>query len=40
VAVGQFAGEGIVRPLAAVLVVLSALWFGALAASRVEKLDS
>jgi len=40
VPVGRFAGEGIVRPLAAVLVVVSALWFGALAASRVEKPDS
>jgi hypothetical protein len=37
VPVGQFAGEGVVRPLAAVVVVLAALWFGALAASRAEK---
>jgi len=27
----------VLRPLAAVIVVLAALWFGALAASRVEK---
>ena len=32
-----FANENVLRPLAAVIVVLAALWFGALAASRVEK---
>jgi len=32
-----FANENVLRPLAAVIVVLSALWFGALAASRAEK---
>jgi hypothetical protein len=35
--VGQFANENLLRPLAAVFVVLGTLWFGALAASRVEK---
>jgi hypothetical protein len=37
VPVEQFADESLLRPLAAVVVVLAALWFGALAASRVEK---
>jgi hypothetical protein len=32
-----FANENVLRPLAAVIVVLAALWFGALAASRAEK---
>ena len=35
--VGQFANESLLRPLAAVFVVLGALWLAALAASRVEK---
>ena len=35
--VEQFGNENLLRPLAAVVVVLAALWFGALAASRVEK---
>ena len=33
----EFANESLLRPLAAVLVVLAALWFSALAASRVER---
>jgi len=37
VPVEQFTNERLVRPLAAVIVVLAALWFGALGASRVEK---
>jgi hypothetical protein len=37
VPVGQFANGSLLRSLSAVVVVLSALWFGALAASRVEK---
>jgi hypothetical protein len=37
VPVGEFANESLLRPLAAVVVVLAALWFGALAASRVER---
>jgi hypothetical protein len=37
VPVGQFANESLLRPLAAVFVVLGTLWFAALAASRVEK---
>jgi hypothetical protein len=37
VPVDQFASGSLLRPLSAVLVVLAALWFGALAASRVEK---
>ena len=40
VPVDQFASGSLLRPLSAVLVVLSALWFGALAASRVEKQDA
>jgi hypothetical protein len=32
--------EGLLRPLAAMLVVLAALWFAALAASRVERATS
>lgn len=32
-----FDDQGLVRPLAAILVVLAALWFAALAASRVER---
>jgi hypothetical protein len=32
----DFANESLLRPLAAVLVVMAALWFAALAASRVE----
>lgn len=32
-----FGNEGLLRPLAATLVVLAALWFSALAASRVER---
>jgi hypothetical protein len=35
--VGFDAGSDLVRPLAAILVVLAALWFAALAASRVER---
>ena len=35
--VGQFTDESTLRPLAAVVVVHAALWFGALAASGVEK---
>jgi hypothetical protein len=34
----DFANESLLRPLAAVLVVLAALWFAALAASRVERM--
>ena len=34
-----FENEGLLRPLAATLVVLAALWFAALAASRVERLS-
>jgi hypothetical protein len=37
VPVGQFASGSLLRPLAAVLVVVATLWFGALAASRVER---
>ena len=37
VPVADFDNESVLRPLAAVIVVLAALWFGALAASRVEK---
>lgn len=37
VPIGSFADETLLRPLAAVLVVLAALWFSALAASRVER---
>jgi hypothetical protein len=33
----DFANESLLRPLGAVFVVLAALWFGALAASRVER---
>jgi hypothetical protein len=33
----DFANESLLRPLAAVLVVMAALWFAALAASRVER---
>jgi hypothetical protein len=36
--VGFDFGNDLVRPLAAILVVLAALWFAALAASRVERL--
>lgn len=35
----DFADESLLRPLAAVLVVLAALWFAALAASRVDRTD-
>jgi hypothetical protein len=35
--IGSFGNESVLRPLAAVLVVNAALWFGALAATRVEK---
>jgi hypothetical protein len=37
VRVEQFGNERLLRPLSAVVVVLAALWLGALAASRVEK---
>jgi hypothetical protein len=37
VPVTQFGNESVLRPLGAALVVLAALWFGALAASRVER---
>jgi hypothetical protein len=37
VPIQSFADESLLRPLAAVFVVLSALWFAALAASRVER---
>jgi hypothetical protein len=37
VPIGQFGNESVLRPLGAVFVVLAALWFGALAASRVER---
>jgi hypothetical protein len=37
VPVGQFGNESVLRPLGAALVVLAALWFGALAASRVSR---
>jgi hypothetical protein len=40
VPVTQFTDESVLRPLGAVIVLLAALWFGALAASRVEKLES
>lgn len=33
-------GNEFIRPLAAILVVLAALWFAALAASRVERVDA
>jgi hypothetical protein len=33
----SYGNESVLRPLAAVLVVVAALWFGALAASRVER---
>jgi hypothetical protein len=36
----DFANESLLRPLAAVFVVLAALWFAALAASRVERTAS
>jgi hypothetical protein len=38
--VTEFANESLLRPLSAAVVVLAALWFGALAASRVEKVES
>jgi hypothetical protein len=34
---GSFGNESVLRPLAAALVIDAALWFGALAASRVER---
>jgi hypothetical protein len=37
VPVSQFGNESVLRPLGAALVVLAALWFGALAASRVPR---
>ena len=37
VPIGSFADASLLRPLAAILVVLAALWFAALAASRVER---
>ena len=37
VPVEHFGNESVLRPLGAALVVLAALWFGALAASRVER---
>ena len=37
VPVTQFGNESVLRPLGAALVLLAALWFGALAASRVER---
>ena len=37
--VGTFTDESLLRPLAAVLVVLAALWFAALAASRVDRTE-
>jgi hypothetical protein len=37
VPVGQFGNESVLRPLGAALVVLAALWFAALAASRVSR---
>jgi hypothetical protein len=37
VPVTQFGNESVLRPLGASLVLLAALWFGALAASRVER---
>jgi hypothetical protein len=37
VPVTQFGNESVLRPLGAALVVLAALWFGALAASRVSQ---
>lgn len=40
VPVERFANESLLRPLAAVVVLLAALWFGALAASRVEKAET
>jgi hypothetical protein len=40
VPVGQFTNESTLRPLGAVVVILAALWFGALAASRVEKSET
>jgi hypothetical protein len=33
----SFDDQGLVRPLAAIIVVLAALWFAALAASRVDR---
>jgi hypothetical protein len=38
--VTEFANESLLRPLSAAVVVLAALWFGALAASRVDKVES
>ena len=40
VPIESFADESLLRPLAAVVVVLAALWFAALAASRVERPDT
>jgi hypothetical protein len=37
VPVGQFGNESVLRPLGAALVILAALWFAALAASRVSR---
>src|SRR5262245_21938526 len=37
VPIAPFGNESVLRPLGAVLVVLAALWFGALAASRVAR---
>jgi len=37
VPIAPFGNESVLRPLGAALVVLAALWFGALAASRVER---
>jgi hypothetical protein len=39
VGVETFTNESLLRPLAAVLVVMAALWFAALAASRVDRTD-
>jgi len=33
----SISGQSLLRPLAAALVLLSTLWFGALAASRLER---
>jgi hypothetical protein len=37
VPIAPFGNESVLRPLGATLVLLAALWFGALAASRVER---
>ena len=40
VPVDQFGNESVLRPLGAALVVLAALWFAALAASRVQRVSA